>query len=200
MRTFVVVSHTAPLTGDFSLNDLPGGAGRLDVLCRAVTEAFLVSHGIRKDVTLHLVIQDQLILTLRGERLRHLNPDERSTAALLREALRLAQEIPPSAARESTPGILVHRGSLGSLLQQLSTMAAVFVLDENGVSIRHAALPPNPAFVLSDHKDFTPTELELLAPFPKVCVGPRVLQGHQCITLVHNELDWRAAGWKAGGN
>ncbi len=34
----------------------------------------------------------------------------------------------------------------------------------------------------------------LLADLPRVSVGPTVLQGHPCITLVHNELDLQEAG------
>ncbi|MCX7750626.1 MAG: tRNA (pseudouridine(54)-N(1))-methyltransferase TrmY [Candidatus Bipolaricaulota bacterium] len=194
MRTFVVVSHTVPLDGEFSLSDLPGGAGRIDVLCRAAGDAFLLSHGIRKDVALHFVVRDQVTISLWGPRLRHLNPDERSTAALLREALRAGRDLPPGAEREATPGITVRSGGLAALLAHLQGEGIEpVVLDERGEPLRGVPIPRQPAFVLSDHRDFTPEEEELLAPYPKVSVGPLVLQGHQCITLVHNELDLRGA-------
>jgi tRNA (pseudouridine54-N1)-methyltransferase len=185
-----MVSHTAPLDGEFSLSDLPGGAGRLDVLCRAANDTFLVSHGIRAEVALHFVIQDEVTISLWGSRLRRLNPDERSTGALLRHALRTAQGLPGGEERPSTPGITVRRMGLAKLLDDLrAAQAAPLVLDENGDPLRGARLPERPAFVLSDHRDFTPAEQALLAPFPRISVGPKVLQGHQCITLVHNELD-----------
>ncbi len=188
----MVVAHTVPLDGEFSLSDLPGGAGRVDVLCRAAVDAFLLSHGIRKGVVVHFVIQDALTIRLVGERLRHLNPDERSTAALLREALRVGRGLPPGEERPATPGITVRRGGLAALLSRLQEEGVgPVVLDERGMPLRGAALPAQPAFVLSDHRDFTPEEERLLAPYPKVSVGPVVLQGHQCITLVHNELDLR---------
>ena len=199
MRAFVVVSHTGPLSGDFSLSDLPGGAGRLDILCRCATEAFLLSHGIRKDVRLYLVIRNRLLITLIGERLRHLNPDERSTAALLRRAINRAQGITLGEEVESTPGISVRWEGLASLMNRLEGEGFQPVLLEEGATfIRTSPLPDRPAFVLSDHQNFTPEESELLAPFPKVAVGPLSLHGHQCITLVHNELDLREAGWIGG--
>jgi len=199
MRAFVVVSHTGPLSGDFSLSDLPGGAGRLDILCRCATEAFLLSHGIRKDVRLYLVIRNRLLITLIGERLRHLNPDERSTAALLRRAINRAQGITLGEEAESTPGIYVRWEGLASLMNRLEGEGFQPVLLEEGATfIRTSPLPDRPAFVLSDHQNFTPEESELLAPFPKVAVGPLPLHGHQCITLVHNELDLREAGWIDG--
>lgn len=194
-----MVSHTAPLDGDFSLSDLPGGAGRLDILCRCATEAFLLSHGIRKDVRLYLCIRDRLVIELDGKRLKHLNPDERSTAALLRRALTRAQGLPPGETAQSTPGIGVRWEGLKGLLTQVSGEGfRPVVLVEDGAFIRTSPLPEWPAFLLSDHKDFTPEELEILAPYPKISVGPLSLHGHQCITIVHNELDLREAGWLTG--
>lgn len=194
MRAFVMVSHTVPLDREFSLSDLPGGAGRLDVLCRAAGEAFLVSHGIRREVALHLVVQDQLTISLWGSRLRYLNPDERSTGALFREALRAGRALPPGEERPSTPGITVRRMGLADLLGDLrSAGTAPVVLDERGDPLRAAPIPDQPAFVLSDHQNFTSAEEALLAGLARISVGPRVLQGHQCITLVHNELDLREA-------
>ncbi|QAA76276.1 MAG: tRNA (pseudouridine(54)-N(1))-methyltransferase [Candidatus Bipolaricaulis sibiricus] len=185
-----MVSHTVPLGGEFSLTDLPGGAGRLDVLCRAANDAFLISHGIRKEVALHYVIQDQVTISLWGPRLRHLNPDERSTASLLREALRSARDLPPGKERPSTPGITVRRLGLAGLLSDLrSGGIEPVLLDEGGEPLRGRAFPNEVAFILSDHQDFSPAEESILDGIPRVSVGPVVLQGHQCITLVHNELD-----------
>lgn len=189
-----MMGHAVPLEGEFSLSDLPGGAGRLDVLCRAANDAFLVSHGIRKDVALHLVIRDQITISLWGLRLRHLNPDERSTGALFREALRAGHNLPPGEEKPSTPGVTVRRLGLAGLLDDLRAAAIVpVVLDEGGDPLRGAPVPEEPAFILSDHQNFTTAENALLAGLPRIAVGPRVLQGHQCITLVHNELDLREA-------
>ncbi len=199
MRTFVVVSHTAPLDGEFSLTDLPGGAGRLDILCRCAVETFLVSHGIRKDARLYLVIRDVLVITLDGERLRHLNPDERSTAALLRRALSQGQDLAPGETRKSTSGISVWRAGLAEVLRSLKEEGSdLILLDEGGVPLPQARLPVRSAFIMSDHREFEPEELALVEKLPRVCVGPRWLHGHQCITLVHSELDQREAGWTSG--
>lgn len=194
MRAFLVLSHTGPLAGDFSLSDLPGGAGRLDVLCRCATEAFLLSHGIRKDVRLFLAIRGRLVVAMDGAHLRHLNPDERSTAALLRRALTRAQGLPGGQVAKSTPGISVRWESLGELLARLQAEGwTPVVLEEGGAWLRDAPLPDDPLFILSDHQNFATGEWEQLAGLPKVSVGPRSLHGHQCITLVHNELDVREA-------
>ncbi|HMB51655.1 MAG TPA: tRNA (pseudouridine(54)-N(1))-methyltransferase TrmY, partial [Natronoarchaeum rubrum] len=87
MRQFIVLGHDVPTEPDFSLDDIAGGAGRLDVLCRCVNSAFFLSHAIREDVRAHLVLGDEFTVTFEGSDLRRLNPDERSTAALVRNAL-----------------------------------------------------------------------------------------------------------------
>ena len=42
MRRFVVVGHKAASSGDFKLEDMAGGAGRLDILLRFIKSAFLL--------------------------------------------------------------------------------------------------------------------------------------------------------------
>jgi tRNA (pseudouridine54-N1)-methyltransferase len=191
MRTFAVVGHLAPTGDGFSLDDLPGSAGRMDLLCRCVNAALALSHGIRRDAEIHLLLlgppappRDVLI---RGDSVRSLSPDERSTAALVRKALALPVG---EAFRESTPGILVRRGGLGGLLAG----GRFAVLSEEGGDVRAGKDIP-PGFLLSDHLDFTAGEEGLLEGLPRISVGPRVLQADQAITVLQNELDRREAGW-----
>ena len=56
MIRIAVVGHAAHAAADFSLDDFPGTSGRLDVLARSVRAALLVSHGVRRDVTIYLVL------------------------------------------------------------------------------------------------------------------------------------------------
>ena len=92
MRQFVVCGHDAPTTPEFPLDDLPSAAGRLDVLCRCVNSALFLSHGIRDEARVHLVLRDELTVSFDGGSVRRLNPDERSTAATIRNALEGFQE------------------------------------------------------------------------------------------------------------
>jgi tRNA (pseudouridine54-N1)-methyltransferase len=186
MRRFVVLGHTAPITPQFVLNDLPGSAGRLDLLCRAIGAAFFLSHDLRHDVEVTLLLQDTIIIRLVGERLRRLNPDERSTAALLKRALERvnADEV------ESTPGIFVSRGTLEEICDRLLlNNAHPLVLHEEGNPIEPTKLPQNPAFILSDHLEFTSKDEATLADFPRLSLGKRALHTSQCITIIHYMLD-----------
>ncbi len=188
MRTFILLGHRAPLTPDFSLNDLPGSAGRLDILCRCITAAFCLSHGIRRDVTVYLVLQNQLVIRLEGARLKHLNPDERSTGALLQKALRAHQEHPEGEI-ESTAGIFISKGTLSTLLQLVRAQLPIYILHEQGRPIRETELPQDIGFILSDHCDFQPDEEALLKDYPQLSLGPLALHADHCIVITHNELD-----------
>ena len=134
MRYFVIVGHKATTKPNFSLEDIPGTSGRLDILCRSVTAAFVISHGIRKDVCVYLVLLGGDVpktIRLRGETLRHLNPDERTTAALLKKAL--AVPATPEWAM-STSGIFVRTGGLAQVLDDLKAVRLIY-LREDGTDI-----------------------------------------------------------------
>lgn len=189
MRTFVVVAHTAPLDADFSLDDLAGGAGRLDVLCRYVTAAFLLSHDIRTDVTAWVVIRDTVTLEFRGDELRHLRPDERSTAALFRHALETADDRAVSSRPiESTPGIHVRRQGLERTLEAVAEAGSLVRLHETGALLTDATVPSEPVFVLSDHIELTTEEEAFLEGFDPTTrsLGPRPIHGNHAIAVAHN--------------
>ncbi len=192
MRRFVVLAHTAPVTPEFSLNDLPGGAGRIDVLCRAIGAAFFLSHDLRRDVEVSLLLQGKVQIRILGSKVRHLNPDERSTAALIKHALKKLPDVGEGEEVESTPGIYVSKCDLTSLLDRLYQLGAhPIVLHEKGTPIDSFATPRDPAFFLSDHLDFSPKEETILAGIPRVSLGRIPLHTSQCITIVHHYLDRR---------
>lgn len=194
MRAFIILGHKAPLNPDFTLNDLPGSAGRLDVLCRCVNAALFLSHDLRRDVEVFLVLQDQLTICISGQHVKRLNPDERSTAALIKKALERIQHHHGSDDVRSTPGITVSRKGLKQVLGYLTAQRFVpILLLENERSFRGCFLPERVAFVLSDHTDFSETELELLLEFEalKLSVGPQIYPASHCIAVVNNELDHR---------
>jgi tRNA (pseudouridine54-N1)-methyltransferase len=192
MISFAVVGHTARTDGEFSLNDLAGGAGRMDVLCRCVNASLILSHGLRRDVDCSLVLLGQpaaqKTVRFAGSSVRSLNPDERSPAALIKKAL----SIPcGSEFREAAPGVSVRKGGLERLFRE----GPYAVLDENGTDIRKAETLPD-SFLLSDHLNFTGEEKSLVAGYPRFSVGPAVLHADHAIIILLNEIDRRNAGWK----
>jgi tRNA (pseudouridine54-N1)-methyltransferase len=191
MRQFVVLGHEAPLDADFSLDALPSEAGRLDILARCVTAALLRSHGIREDVRVHLVLQDELTVRFDGGDVRNLNPDERSTAALIRKALGEKDEAIGHMAAEVSPGVSISRLGFAETLDEIAGGGTVVQLHEDGDPVVDVEPPADPVFVLSDHRDFTDTETETLDERvdERVRLGPEPLHADHAITVAHNYLD-----------
>jgi tRNA (pseudouridine54-N1)-methyltransferase len=191
MRQFLVVGHDAPTAPDFSLDDIAGGAGRLDVLCRCVNSAFFLSHDLREDVQVHLVLADEYTVSFDGAALRRLNPDERSTAALIRGALEEKQEAIGHQPVETSPGVSLYRMGVEATFDRVARDATVVQLHENGEPLVDAEPPEDPLFVLSDHHDFADGEADLLdgKADRRVRVGPKRLHADHTITVAHNYLD-----------
>ena len=190
MREFVVVGHEAPTTPEFSLDDLPG-AGRLDVLCRCVTAAFRLSHDFRDEVRVRIVLDDEYVVRFEGSELRHLRPDERSAASLVRGALEARDGAIGAMAVNPSPGVYIRSGGLETALDAVADSATLLELHEDGDSIATLDPPADPAFVLSDHRNFTDAEAETLADAAdeRVSVGPEALHADQAVTVAHNYLD-----------
>lgn len=191
MRQFVLIGHDVPTEPEFSLDDLAGGAGRLDALCRSITASFVTSHGIREDVRTHLVAQDELTITFDGRELRGLNPDERSTAALIRKALEHRDEAIGALPAEPSPGIELYRRGFAETLEDVANDGTVVQLHEDGEAVGDVGALEDPAFVLSDHRDFTAEEERVLEDVveQRLRLGPELLHADQAITVAHHYLD-----------
>lgn len=189
MLRFAVLGHLAATSGKYSLSDMPGGAGRMDILCRCVSASLFLSHGMRRDVEVYLVLlgppDPPKTVLFPGKTVRYLSPDERSAGSLIQKALVPAVS---DQFRETTPGVFVRRGGLPELLAEYPFV----LLDESGTDIRTVSpLPEN--YLLSDHLDLTADEVAAVRGMPAFSVGPLSLHADHAITVVHNEHDRRAA-------
>ncbi|MCD4703179.1 MAG: tRNA (pseudouridine(54)-N(1))-methyltransferase TrmY [Methanosarcinaceae archaeon] len=196
MRHFLIIAHKALTTGDFSLNDMPGSAGRMDILCRCINTSLFLSHDMRRDVQVHLVLLGDpdpgKIVRFDGETLRYLSPDERSSGSLIKKAL---QKTAGDMEVRSTPGVFIRRGGLDTLLSEFKKHGVNLIyLREDGDDIRTTDEPlDNVVFILGDHVGVTDEEEELItaAGAKLLSVGPLSLHSDHCITVLHNEIDRR---------
>ncbi|MBO4797407.1 MAG: tRNA (pseudouridine(54)-N(1))-methyltransferase TrmY [Candidatus Methanomethylophilaceae archaeon] len=196
MKRFVITGHKAVTTGNFRLDDIAGGAGRLDILVRCVNSAFFLSHDIRKDTEIYLVCEggDDAPKTVlfRGSEVRYLNPDERSTSSLIRNAL-----MKPSGSgwTKSSPGVYVSKKSFTDIISELSQSGTFVYLKEDGTDSRDYVFPEDPVFVLGDNRDLSEEEESaLLSENPdKISIGPLSLHADHCMIIVHNEMDRRCS-------
>ncbi|MBI0583859.1 MAG: tRNA (pseudouridine(54)-N(1))-methyltransferase TrmY [Methanomassiliicoccus sp.] len=194
MKRFVVVGHRAASSGDFKLDDMAGGAGRLDILLRCINSTFFLSHGIRRDAEIYLVLQGEpnppRTIRINGSEVRYLNPDERSTGALVRNAL--LKDLEGDEVR-SSPGIYISKRSFSQVLEDLSKVSRIVYLKEDGQDVRGQDLEGDITFVISDHQDLREEEEALLLAHQPLTVtlGPLSYHADHCITIMLNELDRR---------
>lgn len=189
MPRFIVLGHQAPLEPEFSLEDIPGTAGRLDVLCRCVVTGLLQSHGIRSNTTIETVHQDELTVTFDGSSIRNLRPDERSTAARYRDALEAGKKAIGALPVTVDAGLSVVRAGIESRLAE--TTAPVIQLTPAGEPITEWDPDPAATFVLSDHEPYSDADLDRLEGHVdrELSLGPVALHADQAITIAHHYLD-----------
>ena len=189
MRQFIVLAHELPASADVSLDDLPG-TGRLDLLSRCVTSALLLSHDIRDDARIDLLV-DGYVVGFDGSELRRLNPDERSTAARIRDALGAREGAIGSMAATPSPGVSIRKGDLASVIDGLSPETTLVELHSDGRPACECLPPTDPVFVLSDHRQFADAEADLLErrADERLSLGPEALHADQAIIVAHNYLD-----------
>ncbi|MEK6975899.1 MAG: tRNA (pseudouridine(54)-N(1))-methyltransferase TrmY [Candidatus Thermoplasmatota archaeon] len=196
MRRFVTVSHTGKSDGDWHLNDLTAGAGRVDVLCRNIQSAFFLSHGLREDVDFHAVFAESPLrartVRIEGSKIQMLNPDERSTAARLQQALKDKWSVPDW--KEVQRGLSVARFGLDGLLDDLKGKGTLVLLDPKGTPVQDWTPPADPIFLLSDHVPFTKGEYAAIDArgAQRVSLGPHWYHGNHAISVIHWFLDQQA--------
>lgn len=189
MRHFVLVSHTVPADGNWGLDDLPGSAGRVDVLCRNIQAAVSWSHDLRMDTQVTLVFHADLdapkAIRLNPAKINRLNPDERSTAARIRHALR--HPTPDPFWDDVENGVEVAPFDLSQVLEEMK--GTFVVLHKDGAPIQKVAFPDDPIFVLGDHQPLTDEEIAMVPAASQVSLGDRWLHGNHVIAVVQWMMD-----------
>ena len=194
MRRFVVIGRTATASSEFSLDDLPGSSGRLDVLIRCVRAALLVSHGVRRDTVIYLVLEGgpraPRTVRIDGATVEYLRQDERSLAGALKSMLAYTGD--KDAFDAGTRGVSIARGGLDVVVKDMGAFTP-YVLDEGGADVRAAELDAaeNAVFFVGDHTGFAPeTRARIDALGSKsISLGPISLHADDAIAIIGNELD-----------
>lgn len=209
-RRFVIVGQKATASPDFSLVDIAGTSGRLDILLRCLRSALLVSHGLRRDTIVYLVLLGGAlaprVLRVDGRHVRFIRPDERMLAILVQKALaRSSPDAEPGVFVEQRPGLAVARGGVDAVLADLGAgdakASATYVLEEDARDLRDGPLASDDVVVfVGDHHGFDEATRARIAAAGAVAigVGPVSVHADDAITIVCNEMDRRRAAQSAG--
>ena len=197
MRRFAVVGHRAMSKGKLPLNDLASGAGRMDVLVRALMAGLMTSHGLRKDtvVVLHLLGGPGPARRIKfdGSTLKGLHADERSIAGTIGKVI--AKPLPPIGHWQPiTVGISHSGGHLHNTLREWADAPTVILdadaprLWQSDATLTADGTPNNTTlnFVLSDDQPLGDIEADNTRARS---IGSQWLQGHMAIGVVHFLLD-----------
>jgi tRNA (pseudouridine54-N1)-methyltransferase len=200
-RRFAIIGHRAQSSGKVRLNDLAGGAGRMDVLVRAVNAALFLSHGMRQQshITLHLMggPGPPRRIWFDGTRLQGLHSDERAIAGQVNKVL---QYPVPAIGQlvEIWPGLWHSGGDVSTTIAEWEREEVTMVkLDADSPSLEcydgnegGGEHPEKIGFFLSDDQPFSDEENILLGESMELrSLGSQWIQGHIAIGVIHHLLD-----------
>lgn len=192
MRRFVIFANKA-VTSPFNLNDLPGSAGRMDIVCRFISQALFISHGIRREVDVYAVLKGEpdpiKVLRFEGKSLRYISPDEKSIGGMINKALKARTSIKW---REISPGVWISKKEVAEIIKELSELGRVYYLREDGEDVESVEFR-EPVFIIGDHLGLSEKDeravLEVASEV--VSLGDKSYQADQCVTILNYILDRR---------
>ena len=182
MRRFIIVSHDIPIEFGFRMDNLPG-QGRVDLIARSIGTALLTSHGIREDTEVYVVVRDEITVKFSGSELGGLNPDERSIAGVLHKAIPCYSD----EWSETTPGVEAKVLGLEGLMEELDSDC--IILDGDGKPAVESEVREDQCLILSDNKDFSDSENQILDSCKHVSLGSELIHTDQAIAVANNWID-----------
>ncbi len=203
-RNFVLLLRKG-VTSKFSLNDIPGSGGRVDIGCRALTQSIWLSHNIRRDTNFYLVCEGPpkppITILFLGKSIKRVSPDERNIASWINKALEIISSSKNSLkAKENwlkvQEGIRIRKIGLIPLLREMREKkgSEIIVLHEKGEPIDNLEVDEiKPlTFVLGDHKGLPKKEEDYVVNVikgKKISLGKKSYLASSCIAIVHYILD-----------
>jgi tRNA (pseudouridine54-N1)-methyltransferase len=180
-REFILFSRLGKTDPNFrSLHD----AGRLDIVHECIVSSLFFSHGLRRDVTFHAILNGPpnppQHIQIDGSTLYDVRTDMETWQQILKKTL----------ANKSHPGITKDKTGFEALLKAKAADHPVFVLEEGGTDISEVKLPENPLFVLGDHVGLPKRAESFALRFgEKISLGKQPYLATSCITVINYLLD-----------
>lgn len=180
-REFILFSRSGRTNPEFAnLHD----AGRLDIVHECIVASLFLSHGLRRDVTFHAILNGPpnppLHIQINGETLYDVRTDVDTWHNIIRKTI----------TGKNHPGITNNKTSFEALLKAKAANHKIYVLEEDGKNITETTLTDNPVFVLGDHVGL-PKKAETFALRygEKISLGKQPYLAASCITVVNYVID-----------
>ncbi len=180
-REFVLFSRMGKTDSNFtSLHD----AGRLDIVHECIVSSLFLSHGIRRDVNFHAILNGPpnppLHLEINGETLYDVRTEMETWQQILKKTL----------AGKTHPGITRDKTAFETLMKAKAQTHQVYVLEEDGKDVAEVAFPENSLFVLGDHVGLPKRAEDFALRFgEKISLGKTPYLAMSCITIINYTLD-----------
>ncbi len=180
-REFILFSRMGKTDHNFtSLH----GAGRLDIVHECIVSSLFLSHGIRRDVSFHAVLNGApnppIHIQINGETLYDVRTDMETWQQILKKVL----------AGKTHPGITKDKTSFETLLKARAQTQPVYVLEEGGKDISNVEFAENSLFVLGDHVGLPKRVESFVLRFgEKISLGKTPYLAKACITVINYTLD-----------
>ncbi len=183
-REFVLFSRQGQTSPNFgSLHD----AGRLDIVHECIVASLFLSHGLRRDVTFHAILNGPpsppLHLKISGETLYDVRTDMETWQQILKKILQ----------GKVHPGVTIEKTGFEALLKTKAQTHQTFVLEEDGEPITNTAFTENSLFILGDHVGLPKKSEAFALRFgKKISLGRQPYLAASCITILNYTLDVQA--------
>ncbi len=188
MREFIYYSSKARTSGNFDLDDLMK-AGRMDIVCNVIIACFFLSHKIREDVHLHLILCGPPCPPRHLEFVsnKEMPISKKDVAGLIKRMLYKCRE---GRRTEVFPGCFIEKKGFIQLANELEGEGKkILILDKNGEDVRETGLD-NAVFVIGDQEGLPKKETKRFTE--RISIGKETYFASQTITIIQNELDRRA--------
>jgi tRNA pseudouridine-54 N-methylase len=188
MREFIYYSAKARTSGNWK--DLMS-AGRMDIVCNVIIQAFFISNRTREDVHLHLIFDGAPNPPMHLEFIsnKNMSISKKDVGGLIKRMLYKCSEKKKT---EVFPGCHIEKKSFSALLKELEADGKdICVLDAKGEGIRDVETSQlgNSVFVIGDHEGLPKKELKRYKK--RISIGPVTYFASQTFVIIHNELDLR---------
>jgi len=183
-REFILFSRIGQTDPNFhNLHD----AGRLDIVHECIVSSLFLSHGLRRNVTFHAILNGPptppVHIQIDGETLYDVRTDMDTWQLILKKTLQ----------GKPHPGITKDKTSFEALVKAKSQTHKIYVLEEDGKDIIEVELEENSLFILGDHVGL-PKKAEVFAQRfgEKISLGKKPYLAASCITIINYTLDQQA--------